>query len=219
MTAELCKVLVADVPWKFGDRLPGKGRGAEKHYPCMSTSELMRFPLPEMAADSMLVFWKVAAMPQDALDIVRAWGFTPKAEIVWVKTTGRVDLVSIKTLQKLFAWLPGDKSRGWAKAVIRSIDALAAAVHLAFGMGRYVRNCHEVAIVCTRGRFKVKSRSIRSVFFAPRGRHSAKPDAFYELVEALADGPYVELFARRERAGWTTLGNEIPQHEQLEAAE
>jgi N6-adenosine-specific RNA methylase IME4 len=48
------------------------------------------------------------------------------------------------------------------------------------------------------------------VFEAPVGRHSQKPEAFYGLVEQLADGPYAELFARRRRENWTCFGNELP---------
>jgi N6-adenosine-specific RNA methylase IME4 len=42
----------------------------------------------------------------------------------------------------------------------------------------------------------------------PRGRHSEKPEAFLDLVEQVSPGPYVELFARRDRLGWDTWGNE-----------
>lgn len=43
----------------------------------------------------------------------------------------------------------------------------------------------------------------------PRGRHSEKPDAFYDLVEHVSEGPYLELFARRARLGdWDYWGNE-----------
>jgi N6-adenosine-specific RNA methylase IME4 len=42
----------------------------------------------------------------------------------------------------------------------------------------------------------------------PRGEHSAKPEAFLDLVEQVSPGPYVELFARRDRLGWDTWGNE-----------
>jgi N6-adenosine-specific RNA methylase IME4 len=38
--------------------------------------------------------------------------------------------------------------------------------------------------------------------------HSAKPDAFYDLVETVNDGPRVELFARRGRLGWDYWGDE-----------
>jgi N6-adenosine-specific RNA methylase IME4 len=42
----------------------------------------------------------------------------------------------------------------------------------------------------------------------PRGAHSAKPEAFLDMVEQVSPGPYLELFARRDRLGWDTWGNE-----------
>jgi hypothetical protein len=74
-----------------------------------------------------------------------------------------------------------------------------------------VRASHETCIVAKRGRPLIKARNVRSVFEAPVGRHSEKPEGFYDLVESLADGPYLELFARRVRPGWTCLGNELPR--------
>lgn len=47
-------------------------------------------------------------------------------------------------------------------------------------------------------------------FAAPRTRHSEKPDRFYEMVERVSPGPYLELFARRRRYGWDVWGNEAP---------
>jgi N6-adenosine-specific RNA methylase IME4 len=81
-----------------------------------------------------------------------------------------------------------------------------------FGMGHYTRASHETCLVCVRGRPKIKSRSVRSIFAAPVGRHSEKPSAFYSLVEELSEGPYVELFARRHRANWHCLGNELAEN-------
>lgn len=168
----LPRVLVADPPWRFGDSLPGPKRGAAKHYPCMSTDSICDFPIPEMAPDSTLIMWRVAAMADDAYRVVRAWGFTPKSELVWLKRTR------------------------------------AGKRH--FGMGHHVRAEHECAIIATRGKARPRSRSTRSVFVGEVGRHSAKPDSFYELVESTWDGPYVELFARRHRGqSWTCLGNEV----------
>ena len=42
----------------------------------------------------------------------------------------------------------------------------------------------------------------------PRGKHSQKPEAFLDLVEQMSPAPRVELFARRDRLGWDTWGNE-----------
>jgi N6-adenosine-specific RNA methylase IME4 len=79
---------------------------------------------------------------------------------------------------------------------------------LHFGMGRTVRSSHETILVALRGRPERLSASVRSVFEAPVGRHSEKPDRFYELAEELFAGPRVELFARRQREGWTCLGDQ-----------
>jgi N6-adenosine-specific RNA methylase IME4 len=51
-------------------------------------------------------------------------------------------------------------------------------------------------------------RASSSWFTWPRGEHSAKPDAFLDLVEQVSPGPYVELFARRARFGWDYWGNQ-----------
>ena len=45
--------------------------------------------------------------------------------------------------------------------------------------------------------------------------HSAKPEGFLDLVEATSPGPRLELFARRQRLGWDTWGNEALQHVEL----
>ena len=43
----------------------------------------------------------------------------------------------------------------------------------------------------------------------PRGRHSAKPEEFFVLVERVSPGPYLEMFARERRPGWDAFGNEV----------
>lgn len=80
---------------------------------------------------------------------------------------------------------------------------------LHFGMGRTVRASHETCMIATRGRPERRSASVRSVFEAKVGRHSEKPERFYELVEELFGGPYLELFARRRRSGWHCLGDQV----------
>lgn len=164
------RVLCADPPWSFGDKLPGVSRGAAKNYAVLGLDAIRAFPLPPLAPDAWLFLWRVSSQVEEAYSVVRAWGFTPKTEIVWEKLTS------------------GGKP--W------------------FGMGRYVRASHETAIVAVRGRPKPLVRNVRSRFAAPAGRHSEKPEAFYDLVEQLAAGPYVELFARRQRPGWQCLGDE-----------
>ena len=68
------RVLVADPPWAFYDKLPGDGRGAEKHYATLTISDIMRFPLPPLGEPCLLALWRVAAMQQEALDVLRVLG-------------------------------------------------------------------------------------------------------------------------------------------------
>ena len=72
-----------------------------------------------------------------------------------------------------------------------------------------MRGSHERCMIGVRGRPDVLSHSVRSVFTAKAGRHSEKPEKFYQLVEMLSPGPYLELFGRKTREGWTVLGNEL----------
>jgi len=47
--------------------------------------------------------------------------------------------------------------------------------------------------------------------------HSAKPPAFQDMVEAMHPGPYLELFARRQRLGWETWGDQALEHVEMPA--
>lgn len=78
------------------------------------------------------------------------------------------------------------------------------------GVGYYLRTNTEQCIFATRGKPMVpEDKAMASWFRWPRGAHSAKPDAFYDLVEQVSPGPRVELFARRARLGdWSYWGNE-----------
>jgi N6-adenosine-specific RNA methylase IME4 len=76
------------------------------------------------------------------------------------------------------------------------------------GMGNYFRSSTEHVLFGLRGSLKTQDRSLMNWFEAPRGRHSAKPDLFYDIVEKASPGPYFEMFARRRRLGWAGWGNE-----------
>lgn len=80
------------------------------------------------------------------------------------------------------------------------------------GMGYYFRQQHELLLVATRGEpgTPETSERIGSVIRVPRGKHSEKPEKFYQVIEAMyPNAKRLELFARIEREGWTSWGNEI----------
>jgi N6-adenosine-specific RNA methylase IME4 len=189
-----CKVLVADPAWQFSDKLPGEGvRGAEKHYTVLSATDVARYPLPSFDKDGAVLFlWRVSSQQQEALDVVRMWGFTLKTELVWVKL-----------------------SKGSPRVPLDDPEAIANAIKIHMGMGHTARGAHETCLVATRGKTKVADAGIRTTFFAPVGEHSEKPDEFFQIVEKLfplpTDGSitHVELFSRKERSGWMCFGSEL----------
>jgi N6-adenosine-specific RNA methylase IME4 len=82
-------------------------------------------------------------------------------------------------------------------------------------IGTYVCSV-EFCIFARRGNLEAKRRQIGTCFEWPRSEHSAKPEAFIDMVETVSPPPYLELFARRNRLGWDTWGNECFEHIKLE---
>lgn len=82
------------------------------------------------------------------------------------------------------------------------------------GMGGLFRASHELVLVGERGKGDLKRRDVGTWHvwpqpYGPRGKtNSAKPDAFFDLVESVSHGPYLELFARSARMGWDQWGDE-----------
>lgn len=78
------------------------------------------------------------------------------------------------------------------------------------GLGFSFRGYTEHVAYAVRGNVRVPpDRRESNVFTAPRRAHSQKPEAFYDLVERVSEGPYLEMFARNHhRLGWDVWGNE-----------
>lgn len=76
-----------------------------------------------------------------------------------------------------------------------------------FGMGNYFRGDTEQVLFAVKGSQPLKRHDVGTHFCAPRGDgHSAKPDAFYDLVESCSYHPYIDIFGRKERDHWTVWG-------------
>ena len=78
-----------------------------------------------------------------------------------------------------------------------------------FGLGTYLRSQTEHLLLGTRGRAPIQFRAQGSWFYAPVQEHSHKPEEQYAIIERCSPGPYLELFARRPRLGWSVWGNEV----------
>jgi N6-adenosine-specific RNA methylase IME4 len=146
----------------------------------MREEELALLRLQDLAAgDCVLFLWVCWPILEQALRLLKQWDFTYKT--------------------CAFAWV---------KANTKQIDLFREDADAFAGLGYWTRANSEVCLLATRGKPKRLNADVRQGIIAPRREHSRKPDGIHERIERLVAGPYLELFARQERQGWTTWGNE-----------
>lgn len=180
-----------DPPWRFrvwDENVSSAGGSARAHYPVMDTADIAAIPIPDlMERDCVVFLWTVWTHLPEAVWLADQWGLEYKTcAFNWVK------------LNKMQRDTPFT------------------------GMGYWTRANSEPCLLFTKGSPRRKSKDVPQMLIdwqgglfetetiaTPIGRHSEKPQAIYERIEALVDGPYCEVFGRRQRDGWTTLGNEI----------
>ena len=79
------------------------------------------------------------------------------------------------------------------------------------GVGFYFRNVTEMILFGVKGanaRTLQPGRSQVNIIRSMKQEHSRKPDELYELIERCSPGPYLEMFARGVRPGWTSWGDQ-----------
>jgi N6-adenosine-specific RNA methylase IME4 len=80
--------ILADPPWQFQNRT---GKVAPEHrrlsrYETLSFEQIMALPVSEMTAEvAHLYLWVPNALLPQGLEVIKAWGFTYKANIIWHK--------------------------------------------------------------------------------------------------------------------------------------
>lgn len=169
--------IVADPPWQFQNRT---GKVAPEHkrlnrYPTMTLKDIKKLPVSEVAEEkSHLYLWVPNALLPEGLEVMKAWGFEYKTNIVWekVRKDGEPD---------------------------------------GRGVGFYFRNVTELLLFGIKGknnRTLPPARSQVNLLRTMKREHSRKPDEIFSLIEACSQEPYLELFARGVREGWTLWGNQ-----------
>lgn len=191
-------VILADPPWTFITRSDaGKGRSPEQHYGCMDLLAIKQLKIGQLGLrDSVLMLWVTDPCLKQGLEVMEAWGFTYKTVgLYWTK------------LNK--SWTPtvtGHTKDG--KPKYGGGDDFTKDDFFT-GMGYWTRANPEMCLLGTRGRPQRVNKDVRKLLIAPRREHSRKPDETHGRIERLVPGPYLELFARAERPGWDTWGNEV----------
>jgi N6-adenosine-specific RNA methylase IME4 len=79
------------------------------------------------------------------------------------------------------------------------------------GVGFYFRNTTEMVLFGVRGRLRTLAagRTQVNIIKTRKREHSRKPEELYNIIAACNPGPFLELFARGQRANWDQLGNEV----------
>jgi N6-adenosine-specific RNA methylase IME4 len=173
--------VLADPPWRFQNRT---GKMAPEHkrlnrYGTMTLEEIMALPVSSAVTETAhLYLWVPNALLPEGLQVMAAWGFNYKSNLVWHKI--RKD--------------GGPDGRG---------------------VGFYFRNVTELILFGVRGknaRTLGPGRSQVNFLSSQKREHSRKPDEQYPLIEACSPGPFLEMFARGPRKGWTVWGNQSDEY-------
>lgn len=182
--------IMADPPWQFQNKT---GKVAPEHkrlnrYSTMTLDDICAMPVQSLADNTAhLYLWVPNALLPEGLKVMESWGFKYKSNIIWQKI--RKD--------------GGPDGRG---------------------VGFYFRNVTEILL------FGVKGKNARTlapgrsqvnyisgeepdgdIIKTRKREHSRKPDEQYQVIESCSNGPFLELFARGERPGWTVWGNQADE--------
>lgn len=182
MSDKKYSIIYADPPWQFSNVKTGGSlkSGAKSKYMTTSIEDLKAMDVNALAADdALLVMWWIGSMPQEAIDLVNAWGFTLKNMngIVWNKLTANNN----PHFGMGFYTRAGSEScliatKGKFKPASRSVRAVFRAEEQIQFEGKILR-------------------------------HSEKPKQVRELIIELAgDLPRLEMFNRDD--SWDVFGNE-----------
>ena len=80
------QTILADPPWSENQRGKYNSRSAESHYALMPLDRIKAMPIQELAADNAhLYLWIPNGLLQEGLDVIKAWGFTFRSPIYWIK--------------------------------------------------------------------------------------------------------------------------------------
>jgi N6-adenosine-specific RNA methylase IME4 len=191
--------ILADPPWRFATwnkatavkrRSSGTNVSASVHYNTMPIEDICALPVARVAAvDCALFLWTSWPQLPDALRVIEAWGFA-------YKTCG-------------FDWM---------KAHAGQIDMFRDDADALCGMGYWTRANTEPCLLATRGKPKRLHRDVRMGIIEPRREHSRKPQCVRSRIERLVAGPYLEMFAREQKIGWTCVGNEVGKFAAIQAS-
>jgi N6-adenosine-specific RNA methylase IME4 len=191
------RTIVADPPWPYDD--PGGSLRARPEHRPSSWDNVVTGSVSASDRYGSMSIAELCALAPDVEDEAHLYLWTTNAFMVEAHEIARAWGFNPKTICT------------WGKV---KPDGSAS-----MKTGHYFRGATEHVVFAVRGRLPFPSdQPTPTLWLWPRLSHSEKPDAFYDLVEQVSPGPYLELFARRQRLGWNTWGDEALEHVDLKVS-
>lgn len=172
--------ILADPPWGFQmfNSVRAVPCRGVQPYPTMKTPEIEAMPVGSLAAPDSVLF-------------------------LWVTWPMLKDGFSV-----MESWGFTYKTCGFCWVKGKGLPLFPEDFKDKMGLGFWTRANSEVCLLGTRGKPKRVNADVRQVVQAPLREHSRKPEEIHGRIERLVAGPYLELFARAPREGWTVWGNQ-----------
>jgi N6-adenosine-specific RNA methylase IME4 len=178
------QVLLTDPAWRYRSIGPVVGE-VEQQYDTIPFEEIAQLPVRDWRLpDSVIFCWCTWPKLNEGMELLKHWDYEYVTAFPWIKTVrGNVEVRSS-------------------------------------GIGFWSLSVSEVMLIGRTGNPKRKDGAdivlgllcgSERQFYAPGGApkmHSRKP-SLHEWIEAQFAGPFTELFARRERPGWATIGGDL----------
>jgi N6-adenosine-specific RNA methylase IME4 len=190
-----------DPPWQTltysGTGLPQRAK--KQHYDTMSLDELKAMPVGDLfEADACLFMWSLGSHVDQAIRLAEHWGFKFNTDVFYWRKITKAGMAEIAGNPDL-------------SGLDHPADAFDSDTYAKMGMGKWARKQIEPCYLFTRGKpspIHGAKTGVRQIIDAPIREHSRKPDEIYGRIEAIAPGPFVELFSRTTAKGWSVWGNE-----------
>lgn len=188
------KVIYADCPWLYDNAGIQRSRGmARSAYECMPIEEIKALPVASIADNDCLLFlWATMPKLREALEVIEAWSFKyVTCAFVWIKLNPSVKNALFFQQKDIYS-----------------------------GLGHWVNGNAELVLLGRKGKPTRVAKNVKQIIIEPRGRHSEKPEEVRRRIDQLTGAAKkIELFARKQVLGWTTLGNALDNRDIKESLE
>ena len=177
------KVIYADCPWTYNDPKGHDPKMGGITYQTMTDEEIYSLPVQDISdKDCLLFLWATMPKLTEALITIERWSFKYiTCAFVWIKLNPSIKNTLFFSTKDIYS-----------------------------GLGHWVNGNAELVLLGRKGKPNRAMKNVKQIVIEPRGRHSEKPEEVRRRIDLLAgDVKKIELFARKQVLGWTTIGNAL----------